>query len=141
MFRHILFATDGSFNAERAGDYAASLAVRFHAKVTVLHAYTQLSVPTAGYRFPNVDASASQKDAEDLAKQMAERMRNHGVPEVEYEVIQGQPAHVILGFAETHKPDVIVVGARGLGTWQGLILGSTSMTIVQRALIPVLVVK
>jgi nucleotide-binding universal stress UspA family protein len=141
MFRHILFATDGSFSAEDAGDYAASLAVRFHAKVTILHAYHPLSVLPAGYSFPNVDAYASQKDAEALAQRTAERMRHQGVPEVEYEIIQGHPVNVILGLTETLKPDVIVMGARGVGTWQGLILGSTSMSVVQRALVPVLVVK
>jgi nucleotide-binding universal stress UspA family protein len=141
MFRHILYATDGSFSAEHAGDYAASLAVRFHSKVTVLYAFNQLPVPPVGYTFPNVDAYASQKDAEALVKGTAERMRNLGVPEVETEVIQGQPVHVILGLAETLKPDVIVMGARGVGTWQGLLLGSTSMSVVQRAQVPVLVVK
>ncbi|MER3458879.1 MAG: universal stress protein, partial [Chloroflexota bacterium] len=43
--------------------------------------------------------------------------------------------------AEVRKPDLIVVGARGLGTWRGLILGSVSMAVTQRAECPVLVVK
>jgi nucleotide-binding universal stress UspA family protein len=141
MFRYILYATDGSFGAERAGDYAASLAVRFHAKVIVLHAFNQLTVPPAGYNFPNADAYANPEDAEALVKKAAERLHNHGVKEVEFEVIQGQAVHVILGVAETSKPDVIVMGARGVSTWQGLLLGSTSMSVVQRAQIPVLVVK
>jgi len=141
MFQHILYATDGSFGAERAGDYAASLALRFHAKVTVLHAYNQLPLIPAGYTFPNVDAYASYNDAEALVRRTAERLRNHGVQEVQTEIVQGQPVHVILGVAETIKPDVIVMGARGVSTWQGILLGSISMSVVQRAQIPVLVVK
>lgn len=141
MFRNILFATDGSFGAERAADYAASLAMRFHSKVTVLHAYQLAAVMPANYAFPNVDSYGSQKDAEELVQRTADRLRNHGVEQVEVEVIQGQPVHVILGVAETLKPDVIVLGARGVGTWQGWLLGSTSMAVVQRAEVPVLVVK
>jgi len=34
-----------------------------------------------------------------------------------------------------------VVGGRGLGTWKGLILGSVSMAVTQRAGCPVLIVK
>ncbi len=141
MFRHILFATDGSFAAERAADYAAALAVRFHAKVTVLHAFTLIATPAVGYNFPNVDANAIDRDARDLVQRTAERLRDLGVQEVETEVIQGQPSHVILGVAETIKPDVIVMGARGVSTWQGILLGSISVSVVQRAQVPVLVVK
>jgi len=141
MFQHILFATDGSFPAERAADYAAGLAIRFHAKVTVLHAYTPITIPMSSYTFPNADAFADDSDAQALVKQVAGRLRDHGVPDVETQVIQGQPAHVILGVAESIQPDVIVMGARGVSTWQGLLRGSTSISVVQRAQIPVLVVK
>ena len=40
MIQNILFATDGSASAERAADFAASLATRYGAKVPVLHAFT-----------------------------------------------------------------------------------------------------
>lgn len=48
---------------------------------------------------------------------------------------------MILNVAEARKPDLLVVGARGLGTWQGIFLGSVSMAVTQRAECPVLVVK
>jgi nucleotide-binding universal stress UspA family protein len=43
MFTHILLATDGSAAAERATDYAASLAAHYGAKVTVIHAFAPVS--------------------------------------------------------------------------------------------------
>jgi len=141
MFRHILFATDGSFGAERAADYAAALAIRFHSKVTILLAFNPVCGPRTGDSFPNADAFTNQKDAEALVLNTSERMRDHGVEDIQTEVVQGQPANVILGMVESIEPDVIVIGARGVSTWQGLLLGSTSMAVVQRANIPVLVVK
>ena len=141
MIQHILFATDGSFSAERAGDYVASIAIRFHAKVTVLHAFVNMPIPMASSSTVNVDPYSNQKDAERLTERTAERLRNLGVAQVETEVISGQPTSVILGVAETVKPDMIILGARGLSTWQGLLLGSVSISVVQRAEIPVLVVK
>jgi nucleotide-binding universal stress UspA family protein len=109
--------------------------------VTVLHAYHALPASPPAYTFPNIGAFAQKADADALVQQTAERLRNHGVQKVETEVLQGQPVHVILGVAETIKPDVIILGARGVSTWQGSLLGSTSMAVVQRAEVPVLVVK
>ena len=42
MIEHIVFATDGSAPAERAGDFTASLATRYGARVTVVHAYAPM---------------------------------------------------------------------------------------------------
>jgi nucleotide-binding universal stress UspA family protein len=64
-----------------------------------------------------------------------------GVPDVDIDTAEGPAASVILNVAESRKPDLLVEGARGLGTWQGIILGSVSMAVTQRAECPVLVVK
>jgi len=64
-----------------------------------------------------------------------------GVPDVTTDTAEGPATSVILNVAEACKPDLLVVGARGLGTWQGIFLGSVSMAVTQRAECPVLVVK
>lgn len=140
MIQSILYATDGSAPAERAGDFVASLAVRYGARVIVLHAYT----PVPGYLGePNYSRTLYKtlEEAEALVADVTRRLRELGVAEVETEVVEGPAADAILNVAEVRKPDLIVVGARGLGTWRGLILGSVSMAVTQRAECPVLVVK
>lgn len=129
MFQHILFATDGSFGAERATDHTVALAVQFHTKMTVLHAFKTITT----YTFPNVDAYAIHQDAVGLVEHTAKWLRDQGIAEVATEVVPGQPAHAILSLAETRKSDAIVMGARGISTWQGLLLGSTNLPVVQRA--------
>jgi nucleotide-binding universal stress UspA family protein len=52
----------------------------------------------------------------------------------------GAPAREILAQAEDSNADVIVMGMRGLGGPQRLILGSTSQHVLERARVPVLVV-
>jgi nucleotide-binding universal stress UspA family protein len=141
MLRHILYTTDGSTAAQRAGDYAASLAIRFGAKVTVLHAYTRQAVAMVEFAHANPDSYASEKDAEAMAEQTAVRLQQMGVSDVEVRVVTGQPTSVILGVAESINPDVIVIGARGLSTWKGMSMGSVSLAVVLRADIPVFVVK
>lgn len=79
--------------------------------------------------------------ATDMLAQTAKHLREMGVKEIATEFIEGPPADAIVGVAETRRPDILVIGSRGLGTWQGAFLGSVSMAVTQRAECPVLVVK
>lgn len=140
MIQSILLATDGSAAAERAAAFAASLATRYHSKVIVLHAYPpiprHLGEPNFEEAIRNtLDGSRA------LVEGAARRLHELGVADVEPDVVEGPAAHVILGVAETRQPDLIVLGARGLSTWQGILLGSVSMAVTQRSECPVLVVK
>lgn len=140
MIEHILLGTDGSSPAKHATEFAASLALRFRAKVTVLHAFTP--VP-AFLGEPNFSRALYETldEAEHIVKEAADRLRELGVADVETEVIEGPAANAILGVAETRKPSMIVVGHRGISTWQGILMGSVSHSVTQRAECPVLVVK
>jgi nucleotide-binding universal stress UspA family protein len=140
MIRQILLPFDGSPASGRALDLAASLAVLCDASVTVLHSYTP-PPPVLGE--PNYSRAlyATLEEAQALVEDAASRLREQGVGAVEVEVMEGPPTHNILGLAELRKPDLIVLGARGLSTWQGLLLGSVSMTVTHRAESPVLIVK
>jgi|SRR5919108_2554245 nucleotide-binding universal stress UspA family protein len=140
MIASILLATDGSRPAKQAAEFAASLALRFQAKVTVLHAYT----PVPAYLGePNYSRAFYETldEVNALVEDTASRLHDMGVVEVVTEVIEGPAANAILGVAETRKSDIIVIGARGLSTWQGLLMGSVSLSVTQRAECPVLVVK
>lgn len=136
MIRHILLATDGSFAADRAADFAASLAVRYRARVTVLHAFST-NVEPAGLPGSAWTHAAAQSAVAGTARHLS----TLGVAEVETTVVEGPAPNVILGAIETLQADLVVVGARGASTWQGQTLGSVSHAIVERAACPVLVVK
>lgn len=57
------------------------------------------------------------------------------------EVIQGHPAQVILDEAENWGADLIVMGSRGLGAWNRLLLGSVSNAVVHHAKCSVEIVR
>lgn len=140
VIQHILLATDGSAAAERAADLAASLAIRYGAKLTVLHALHTIPFVLGEPNYTqalNQALDAGRRLVEDVSK----RLRELGVKDVETDLIEGPATDVILNVIETRNPDVVVVGSRGLGTWQGAFLGSVSMAVTQRARCPVLVVK
>lgn len=56
-------------------------------------------------------------------------------------VAEGTPSDEILRAIDAEKSDLCVVGARGLGLWNRLLLGSTSEKVLQRATCSVLVVR
>ena len=57
------------------------------------------------------------------------------------EVIQGSPRQVIVEEAESWGADLIVVGSRGLGAWNRLLLGSVSNAVVHHAKCSVEIVR
>lgn len=140
MISNILLATDGSAPSERAAHFVASLARRYHAKVVVLHAYTPVPGNHAEQGYSRA-LYETPEEAESLVSQVAQRLNELGATQVETDVMEGPAANVIIGVAESCSPDLIVVGARGNSTWQGMLLGSVSMVVTQRADCPVLIVK
>jgi nucleotide-binding universal stress UspA family protein len=140
MFHRILLATDGSAPAERAADFAASLAARCGAQVIVLYALS--TIPDyMGERTPEEEFYRTPQGAESLVTQAAHRLHQMGAPDVVTQVMEGPAGAVILHVAWTRSPDLIVMGARGRGVWHGSTLGSVSMTVASRAGCSVLIVK
>jgi nucleotide-binding universal stress UspA family protein len=140
MFKKILLATDGSEPAAHAANYATSLALQYGASVVVVHSFNP--VPAfLGEPYYSAAVYSTLDEAETLANDMAERLRQAGVAEVEAVFVAGPATEVILDVAQAREPDLIVIGARGLGTWRGFFLGSVSTSVAQRAEVPVLVVK
>jgi nucleotide-binding universal stress UspA family protein len=140
MLQNILLVTDGSAPARRAADFAASLATRFGSTIVLLHAYDRVP-PYLGQPYYNEALARVLQEAHALADEVVNHLREIEVATVIKDVLEGPAADAILRAAEARKPDLIVIGARGLGTWQGLLLGSVSMAVTQRAECPVLVVK
>lgn len=141
MIKRILLPTDGSTSSERAASYAASLAMRFHSKIKVIHAYTPSPGALGKHVYSGPGVYKSLEEAQTLLNEVAAQLRSMGIDDIETDAVIGPAANVIIGVAESHSADLIVIGARGLSTWQGILLGSISMAVTQRAECPVLVVK
>lgn len=59
----------------------------------------------------------------------------------QYHITVGDPAEMIVRFATEKRYDLIVMGPRGKGGIQGLLLGSVTNKVMQLSSIPVLLVK
>ena len=57
------------------------------------------------------------------------------------QILEGPPAQVIVDEAQRWPADLIVIGSRGLGAWNRLLLGSVSSAVVHHAQCSVEVVR
>jgi len=147
-FENILLASDGSPCAQKAALVAVEMAQRFAVRLNVLNVYEDLasvSVSVSG----DEDRLIDHTDAEQFAKEWMEYVaqpvkqlaREAGVSCSFIQEEGGHPDATIVGFADRHNVDLIVLGSRGLGGYARLLLGSVSNRVVHYANCPVLVVR
>lgn len=140
MFKRILLAYDGSAHSKRAYDVAIDLALKLGAKLEIVQ--VEAHPPGTG------GGAGSGSQAADMAKCAAlalaplwSQARSLGVKEVSGDVLHGDPAHEIAKYARDNRCDLVVMGRRGRGRLEGLLLGSVSSHLTSHAECAVLTVK
>ena len=138
MFEKILFATDGSRDAERALRYARDLAGRDDARVIVVHAFEPVPRYVADSMRSDILAHHINRGRE-IAQDAVTKLEEAGL-DVETEVLEGPPAAAILRVARAHEVDLIVMGTRGQSGLTSLLVGSVSHRVLAHSPVPVIVV-
>ncbi len=67
--------------------------------------------------------------------------KDRGVTDIHSHVVAGDPVERVLELAEKENADVIVMGSRGLGAAESILLGSTSQAVSHRSLCTCITVK
>jgi nucleotide-binding universal stress UspA family protein len=137
MFRTILWATDGSANADRALPVVKELAEEKGATLVVAHCRELLTGRASG---SPINADEDELLAK-VRKQAAELEAVGFDIRVDVVTASGTNApRVIADLAREHKADVIVVGTRGHSALVGALLGSVTQRLLHIAPCPVLAV-
>lgn len=137
----ILVPTDGSEGALHAARFAAQLAGAQGAELTLLYVVQATTAETIGLAArPAAEVQASLQAMAEGAFEGAKAAAGGAVAIRELTDI-GDPADVIIAQAAALGADLIVMGSRGMGPIQGLLLGSVSEEVVRRAPCPVTVVR
>jgi nucleotide-binding universal stress UspA family protein len=140
MPRRILVATDGSEHARKAIEMAAEIAVHQDAEVFLVHVIPKAEIPEDLRRF--MDTEYAEEPAEvvypelighSLMDEAVKEFKRKGVKSVHKEVLQGDPAHEIVSFAEQNHVETIFIGSRGLGNLKGLLVGSVANKVCHTA--------
>ncbi len=141
--QHILVASDFGSSSTRAVHFAAELATRFTARLTVLHVVPN-PLPVYAVDSPMVGELGTRGAREHAAKQeldaflvtLAER-----APLCEGVIRFGEAAHEIVAHAEETSCSLIVVGTHGRRNIARLLLGSVAERVVRSSPVPVLTVR
>ncbi len=142
----ILLAFDGSSCSEVARDLVASAdwpeGTLVRAIAVLEHGPALFGVPWLAVT-PIESAEIEAAIAGDLERSLEAAAAGLAAPgrEVRHELIRGRPASAIVEDARRFGPDLIVLGSRGHGTLDAMLLGSTSAEVVDHAPCPVLVAR
>ena len=128
----VLFATDGSETAAAAGQFLASLPLPAETEVTVMHTATSFiaDIPEKYLKELGEELTAKPSTFRESERIFAEAQRNlQGFAKTDYLLRTGDPSREILNMEKVLKPDMIVVGCRGLRGIKSM-MGSVSRRIL-----------
>ena len=132
MFKSILVAIDGSAASTRALEIAAGLSEKFGAGLHLLHVVREMQVPLNPGLMEEYEKL--QRQRHDLLNSAGEQLLNQakrvaeskGIESVESDIGSGDPATAIVEYAAKNQIDLIVIGSRGLGRVESMLMGSVS---------------
>jgi nucleotide-binding universal stress UspA family protein len=154
--KRILYTTDLSQNARFAFGYAASLANRYGAKITIFHVLEDLPAGSKGLvtsvigedRWQELKKRNEEQVLDTIKMRLNEFCEDMGAkladcPFIVDEILVkiGQPVQEILDLAKSTNFDIVVMGTHGQGMLADAMLGSTARLVVRRAVKPVLVIR
>ena len=136
--KKILVPLDGSQNSVRGLDYAIYLARQCGATITGISVIP--FYPKALLLTPVLYEKQLTNAAKEFMAKAKKRSAQNGIV-FNGKITDGHVVDEILDFAREKRFDLIVIGARGLGSVKEIFLGSTSNGVVHKSKIPVLLVK
>lgn len=138
-FKKILLAVDGSDHSMKATRYAIALAELCRAEVILLHSSRRIpDYIGEPYYQRMLDRMLAETDK--LLRRFRDALRDAGVDFTE-RILEDDPAEDICTAAQVEDCDMIVMGARGVSDIQGVLMGSVSHKVLQKAPCPVLTVR
>ena len=149
MFRKILVGVDGSESALKAVGLAAELSRVHEAQLVLVHV---VQISAIADQVLKMSATEHLKESpkgimEKLSQNVLDKARKHalraGVSDEQVATVttDGNQAGQLIQTAKRRKADLIVLGSRGRGRLEGLLLGSVSQKVAALAPCPCLIAR
>ena len=129
---------DGSTNSFRALDFAISVAKSLESTITAVSIIDL--PPVLEYAVLDPVSKRLESKQEKIIKKAHDKVIKSRI-RFEGKIIHGKTGNSIINLAKKGHFDVIVIGARGIGSLSGLIIGSVSNYVIQKSKIPVVIIK
>lgn len=140
MFHHLLVPLDGSELAEAVLPMALAVAERFDSKITLLRVVNPPYYASAGHDYAGFNNAVRQEGAAYLEAQQ-KKLEESGF-NVQVRLMEGDfIADTILDVADMLEVDVIAMSTHGRGGIRRWVFGSVADKLLQRARIPILLVR
>jgi nucleotide-binding universal stress UspA family protein len=138
----IVVGVDGSAHALRALEWAMREAAIRHTELTVLTVNPAMASPWTGHQLTMPgEAEAKEQSRQAVEKAVAQAAQEIGAQQpvsVTVTVFSGFPAKSLID--ASRGADLVVIGSRGAGGFESLLLGSISSQVVHHADCPVVIV-
>lgn len=138
-----LVATDGSTEGDKAVRYAARQAVAFYETLEIAHVLTPDSELVDGtIILPGEEAAveAGEGVLENATTIATDAVGDEPI-DIETQLLTGRPADAITEYAREQPVDAIYVGHRGLSEEREQVVGSVAKSVVDKADVPVTVIR
>jgi nucleotide-binding universal stress UspA family protein len=139
--KNVLVPVDGSPAADRAVAHAIAMARRTGDIRIVLLNVQHTLPPLHRHGLLSDTVRSELRHSGEHEAGGARRLLDEAGILYDFTVVFGHPAEVILRACDEHGCEGIVMGTRGLGEMQHLMLGSTAYKVLQGAQVPVTLVK
>lgn len=144
-----LVATDGSTESDDAVRYAARHALAMGATLEIVHVLVAETELVDGQMILSGEDESVERGerilerARELATEAADEWADGrgGDLAVETDLLTGRPADAIADHAEAVGADAVYVGHRGLSAAREQVVGSVAKRLVDRASVPVTVIR
>jgi len=138
MYDRLLVPTDGSPGMKRVVSHAAELASVHDATLEVVYVVNSGAVA-------NLPMESSWEGVTEMLREEGENAldaaaEHAGIP-VERTMLEGNPAHEIVEYADRSGADLVCMGTHGRGGINRLLLGSVAERVVRASEVPVLTVR
>ena len=145
-YKHILFCTDFSDNAQAALPYAIDLAKKYGAALHLLHVYQEaghiaefeLSSDTKSdyIRVAHLMGTEMEKRLEALCEKIVKEIGS-----CEHKMVRGKAHIEIIRYARETNIDLIVMASHGLSGLEHVLFGSTAERVLRESPCNVFIIK
>ena len=143
MYKKILVPIDGSESSLKALRHALILARTHNSIITLLSVIEELKLPFGAEYMLWANESHNElirSTLESLNRETKKIMEQESDLDVDAEIREGVPANVIVQMALDEDYDLIVIGKRGMGVFEELVMGNVARKVVDLSKVPVTII-